>query len=241
MPENRDIERRKSDEIERQKDSLVQRSLDYLKEFEEQDLANVEELDLEGWDLHRAARENRIDIARALIDSGAEIEVRDYYCMTPLHWAAFWSAMVNNDKPYLEVARLLIEHGAEIDARTADSTTNKYEESCLNDMETLERRGLPFGMVPDIFGTEDWTPLHFAADCNSLEVARLLIEHGADIDARARNQYGVTPILGCVNRNPGLLREITHIDSLDVARLLIEHGANTDGIDLSWMDEQEDA
>ena len=26
----------------------------------------------------------------------------------------------------------------------------------------------------------------------------------------------------------------------DVARVLIQHGANTEGIDLSWMDDQED-
>ena len=67
MPENRDIERRNPDDIERRRDSLVQRSLDYLKEFEEQGLVNVEQPDLEGWDLHRAAKENRVDIARALI------------------------------------------------------------------------------------------------------------------------------------------------------------------------------
>ena len=51
MPENKDIERRKSDEIERRSDRLVRRSLDYLKEFEEKGLANVEQPDLEGWDL----------------------------------------------------------------------------------------------------------------------------------------------------------------------------------------------
>ena len=79
MPENRDIERRNSDEIERRTDSLVQRSLDYLKEFEEQGLANVDEPDLEGWDLHRTARENRSDIARALIARGDDIEARDKY------------------------------------------------------------------------------------------------------------------------------------------------------------------
>ena len=29
-------------------------------------------------------------------------------------------------------------------------------------------------------------------------------------------------------------------DRLDIARLLIDQGVNTDGIDLSWMDDQED-
>ena len=86
MPENRDIERRKSDEIERRKDSLVRRSLEYLKEFDEKGLANVEEPDLEGWDLHRAAEENRVDIARALLDRGAEVDARDKTGETPLHY-----------------------------------------------------------------------------------------------------------------------------------------------------------
>ena len=83
MPENRDIERRKPDDIERQKDSLVQRSLDYLKEFEEQDLANVEEPDLEGWDLHRAAKEDRVDIARALIARGDDVNALNGDGVTP--------------------------------------------------------------------------------------------------------------------------------------------------------------
>ena len=30
-------------------------------------------------------------------------------------------------------------------------------------------------------------------------------------------------------------------NSLGAARLLLDHGANTDGVDLSWMDDQEDA
>ena len=106
MPENKDIERRKPDEIERRKDSLVQRSLDYLKEFEEQGLANVEEPDLEGGDLHRAARENRADIARALIARGDDVNARnDEFLRTPpLHWAAYENST--------DVARLLIQHGA---------------------------------------------------------------------------------------------------------------------------------
>ena len=101
MPENREIERRKSDEIERRKDSLVRRSLEYLKEFDEKGLANVEEPDLEGWDLHRAAEENRVDIARALIARGDDVNTRDKNGGTPLHEAVF--------KNFLEVARLLIE------------------------------------------------------------------------------------------------------------------------------------
>ena len=61
-------------------------------------------IDLEGWDLHRAAKENRIDIAGALIDSGADIEAMNEAYETPLHTAA------SHDS--LDVARLLIDHSA---------------------------------------------------------------------------------------------------------------------------------
>ena len=66
------------------------------------------------------------------------------------------------------------------------------------------------------------TPLHNAAQRNSPDIARELIDLGADVEAK--DDYGVTPLHMAVSLN-----------SLDVARLLIDSGANTDGIDLSWM------
>ena len=38
---------------------------------------NKDDIDLDGWDLHRAAKENRSDIAGALLDRGADIEAKD--------------------------------------------------------------------------------------------------------------------------------------------------------------------
>ena len=60
---------------------------------------------------------------------------------------------------------------------------------------------------------------------NSLDMACLLIDRGAEVDARDEN--GWTPLHDAAARN-----------SLEVARLLTEYGANTDGIDLSWMESQ---
>ena len=115
---------------------------------------NKDDIDLEGWDLHRVAKENRVDIARALIARGDDVNARD----------------------------------------------------------------------------EEWTPLHWAALNNSLGMARLLLDRGAEVDARTEN--GWTPLQRAAGTFP---------KSRAVASLLIEKGANTDGIDLSWMGEQEDA
>ena len=70
---------------------------------------NKDDIDLEGWDLFRAAKENRSDIARALLDRGAEVDARDEDGRTPLHRAAS-----NNS---LDVARMLIDRGANTDGK----------------------------------------------------------------------------------------------------------------------------
>ncbi len=52
---------------------------------------NKDGIDLEGWDLHRAARENRGGIARALIARGDDVDARDEDGDTPLHGAAWYN------------------------------------------------------------------------------------------------------------------------------------------------------
>ena len=70
---------------------------------------NKDDIDLDGWDLHRAAKENRVDIVRLLIEQGADAHARGKDGSTPLHHAAWDDS--------LEVARLLIEKGADVNAR----------------------------------------------------------------------------------------------------------------------------
>ena len=53
---------------------------------------------------------------------------------------------------------------------------------------------------------------------------------GADADIDAKDDDGWTPLHRAADKN-----------SLEVARLLIDRGANTDGIELIWMADQEDA
>lgn len=52
---------------------------------------------------------------------------------------------------------------------------------------------LDLGMSPNAADHQGQTALHFATDCNAIEIARLLITRGADIDPVERN-YNSTPL-----------------------------------------------
>jgi ankyrin repeat protein len=60
--------------------------------------------------------------------------------------------------------------------------------------------------------SECWTLLHLASANGHLDVAKLLIQHGANVDSRNNRQE--TP-----------LDRVSWHGHLEIARLLIEHGA----------------
>ena len=61
-----------------------------------------------------------------------------------------------------------------------------------------------------------YTPLHIAAFSGRTEVVRVLLDHGAQVDAR--DNMDMTPLMEAV----AAMKE----ENADAARLLIEHGAN---------------
>ena len=71
----------------------------------------------------------------------------------------------------------------------------------------------------------DGWDLHRAGEENRPDIILALLVRGDDI--QAKDEDGDSPLHLAVWK-----------ESLDVARLLIEKGANTDGIDLSWMENQ---
>jgi ankyrin repeat protein len=58
--------------------------------------------------LMTAAVEGHLDICRLLIDKGAQMEAKEGYGMTPLHFAAY--------KPHIDIVRLLCDRGADFEA-----------------------------------------------------------------------------------------------------------------------------
>jgi ankyrin repeat protein len=72
-------------------------------------LVDLKAKDEDGWTpLHVASRRNRIEIAKLLIDRGADVEAKvDGW--TPLHLASRWNC--------IETAKLLLERGADVEAK----------------------------------------------------------------------------------------------------------------------------
>ena len=77
---------------------------------------NKNHINLDEWNLHRAAGENRVDILGLLVRRGFDIETRDLFDCRPLHVAA----MTNS----VDSANFLVDHGAHIDAKNEDGETS---------------------------------------------------------------------------------------------------------------------
>jgi len=98
--------REKPSMIEEIQKGKVSRALSLL----EQGICYPNELDpLYMWTpLHIAARENKLELAKSLLDHGANVDVKDKVGQTPLHRACYWG---NRD-----MVQLLLDHAADFTA-----------------------------------------------------------------------------------------------------------------------------
>lgn len=129
--------------------------------------------------LHWAAVLGNENVARILIEAGADIDAGNEYFDTPLHQAGSEN-----------VAMLLISNGAYIDAK------NKYEQTPLHiaiqdDREGVARKLIQAGANLEVKDNRENTPLHYAVIRENEDVVRILISAGADIDAK--NEDGDKP------------------------------------------------
>ncbi|KAK8080213.1 hypothetical protein PG997_008031 [Apiospora hydei] len=154
--------------------------------------------------LHVASSRGRLEVAKLLIEKGADIKAAENDGRTPLHWAS-WGG-------HLEVAKLLIEKGADVKAAENDGRTPLHWASNGGRLEVAK---LLIEKGADVKAAENdgRTPLHWASWGGHLEVAKLLIEKGADVKAAAND--GETP-----------LHWASWGGHLEVAKLLIEKGAD---------------
>ncbi len=133
--------------------------------------------------LHRAAGYGRVEIARMLIDAGANLNVQNTWGNTPLRMGA------GNGR--VEIVRMLIDAGANVDAQ------DKWGKTSLNVVTyygNAEIARMLIDAKANVNMQNEWdvTPLHDAAEFGRVEIAQMLIDAGArkDIpDNRGRLPY----------------------------------------------------
>jgi ankyrin repeat protein len=156
-----------------------------------------------GWSsFHRASRRGQVEIARMLIERGADVTAQNNDGWTPLHLA-----LVDGE---VEVARMLIERGADVTAQNNDGWAPLHLALQIEEVE-VARMLIERDANVAAQNNDGWTPLHLASQRGQVEVARMLIEHGAD--AAAQGKRTETP-----------LHLALQWGQVDVACMLIEHG-----------------
>ena len=112
--------------------------------------------------LFDAVRKGKLPQVKLLLDDGIDVEARDEYGHTPLHYACMYG--------YPTIARMLVSgnlHGVK------PATTKVHE------VKLLDR-----GADPGVLDRYGHIPLHYACWMGHHDTATLLLDRGADVNAR---------------------------------------------------------
>lgn len=114
------------------------------------------------------------EVARLLIDAGAQVDAADSTGTTALMLAAW--------RGHAEYARLLIDAGADVDSKCDSGDTALYVAALCGHPEIVSLL-VTAGANVNARTTEGDTALMAAAHRGNTEIVRLLIEAGADVNA----------------------------------------------------------
>jgi len=154
--------------------------------------------------LSLASEKGHVDLARMLIDLGADVSAQTDDGWTALHLAS--------ENGHVDLARMLIDLGADVSAQTKYGTTALHWAS-HNGHVDLARMLIDLGADLSAQTNDGWTALHWALENGQVDLARMLIDLGADVSARTN---GGSTALHWASRD----------GHVDLARMLIDLGAD---------------
>jgi ankyrin repeat protein len=143
--------------------------------------------------LLQALHSNDVDAAERLLSEGVDLQVI----------SDWWAPGFGTHKVGQNAALLLVERGAQLTPHAASG------------LGLTDRLAEMLGANPSLIdakGGDGCTPLHFSRD---IATARLLLQHGARVDARDEDHES-TPAQWLIGNAP------------EVSRFLLEHGATAD-------------
>lgn len=173
--------------------------------------------------LMMAARVGDADIATALLEHDAALDQRDpEFRQTPL--------MVAVREGHIEIARLLVERGAHVNTQTRKGETPKFRlpsDNAGSKGVGIIRGGWPErGMRYPVPGAK--TPLLYATRRGDLDMVRLLVTAGANLEQTDANE--ITPLINAII-NKSVASRGGETEHFAVAHYLIEQGADVNAVD----------
>ncbi len=166
--------------------------------------ASINEADKNGeTPLHLASWGGHLDTLQHLINNGANISTKDSSGKTPLDIAR--DKGHNNLVQYLQQTQLIIDKQLLIAIGNSDLSKVRGLVAQGANIDTNDKNGN--------------TPLYSAAEIGDLNLVKLLLDNGANIEAK-NGEYQATPLHGAVENY-----------RLDVVKLLLNCGANVNAED----------
>ncbi len=154
-----------------------------------------------------AAMRGDVDVVRALLRDGADVNAAQGDGMTALHWAA--------ERGAAELAEMLLYAGANVAAVTRLGDYTPLHLASRGGRSDVVEVLLRAGADPEAAtSTGAARALHFAAASGSDRAVRALVEHGADVDAR-EGSWDQTPLMFAASAG-----------RIAAVRVLIELGAD---------------
>lgn len=175
-------------------------------------------------DLLRSVWEGNLEAVRSLVESGADVNATDEH----------GSGTLLNFDP--GITAYLLSKGADPNTQVNENGVSVLAGLCYVNQSECVRLLLAHGGDPNRGRGESMeTPLHHAlAGGADLEVIRLLIDYGADVNAKTLpgvdsfNFYGSTPTRG---ETP--IHRAAAFASLEIVQLLLQAGANRAVLDIN--------
>ena len=146
------------------------------------------------------------EIAKILIQNGANIESKDKHGWTSLHH----TSIINN----VEMAKLLLENSANIEALDKNHRTPLFV-ACYENNFKVAKLLIQNGANIDAKDADGWTALYHAVIYDKTDLVEFLLKHGADVNAK--DHEGKFPLF--------YYNEST-LENKHIANLLITYGAN---------------
>lgn len=145
-----------------------------------------------GWTpLLIAAHKGHINLVNNLLSNHARVDVFDNEGRSALHLAA--------ERGYLQVCDSLLTHKAFINSKSRNGRTALHLAALNGYVHLVKFLIKDHNAVIDILTLKKQTPLHLAAGAGQIEVCKLLLELGANIDAT--DEQGQKPIHAAAQNN----------------------------------------